>query len=121
MDESAMTGESDLIKKSPFSAINQGKASAFVISGSKVMDGSGKIMVCAVGENSQMGRLRKNMQEESPPTPLQMKLESIAEDIGGLGIVAAILTIIALMIHLTVECVHGEKVFMSTATLQAVI
>jgi hypothetical protein len=50
-----------------------------------------------------------------------MKLESIAEDIGGLGIITAALTIIALFIHLGIECYQGKAIFLSYATLQTVI
>lgn len=50
-----------------------------MVSGSKVMDGSGKMLICAVGSKTQLGLLREKLQEEQPPTPLQLKLETIAE------------------------------------------
>ncbi|XP_068459236.1 plasma membrane calcium-transporting ATPase 1-like isoform X2 [Clinocottus analis] len=52
MDESPMTGESDLVKKS----INKDPA---LLSGTHVMEGSGKMLVVAVGENSQSGIIFK--------------------------------------------------------------
>lgn len=36
----------------------------------KVMDGTGKLLVCAVGENSFNGKMKLTMQEEDDPTPL---------------------------------------------------
>jgi magnesium-transporting ATPase (P-type) len=53
MDESSITGESDYIQKSPAESGNKG--SPFIVSGSKVMDGSGKILVTCVGEMTVIG------------------------------------------------------------------
>ena len=44
MDESTITGESEMIQKIPAANEPQGKATPFVISGSKVMDGSGHVI-----------------------------------------------------------------------------
>lgn len=50
MDESSITGESDLIKKSVAKDFSKGsKSTPFMISGSKCMDGSGIMMVAAIG------------------------------------------------------------------------
>lgn len=50
MDESTITGESEMISKCPAMGDNlSGKITPFIISGSKVMDGSGHILVCTVG------------------------------------------------------------------------
>ncbi|GLE01158.1 hypothetical protein PINS_up009988 [Pythium insidiosum] len=51
LDESAMTGESDLLVKN--------KDFPFLLSGTKVMEGLGKMMVICVGENSQAGIIKK--------------------------------------------------------------
>ncbi|TMW66754.1 hypothetical protein Poli38472_014066 [Pythium oligandrum] len=51
LDESAMTGESDLLTKN--------KENPFILSGTKVMEGLGKMLVVAVGENSQAGIIKK--------------------------------------------------------------
>lgn len=48
MDESSLTGESDHVKKGDSS-------DPMVLSGTHVMEGSGKIVVTAVGVNSQAG------------------------------------------------------------------
>ncbi|ETO59667.1 calcium-translocating P-type ATPase, PMCA-type [Phytophthora nicotianae P1976] len=50
MDESAMTGESDLLTKN--------HENPFLLSGTKVMEGLGKMLVVCVGENSQAGVIR---------------------------------------------------------------
>ncbi|POM61700.1 Calcium-translocating P-type ATPase, PMCA-type, partial [Phytophthora palmivora] len=50
MDESAMTGESDLLTKN--------RDNPFLLSGTKVMEGLGKMLVVCVGENSQAGVIK---------------------------------------------------------------
>ena len=53
MDESSVTGESDLLTKlSCERCKSEPKASPFIISGSKVMEGTGKMVITAVGINS---------------------------------------------------------------------
>ncbi|KAJ7391328.1 ATPase, Ca transporting, plasma membrane [Desmophyllum pertusum] len=47
VDESSLTGESDLVKK--------GEKDPLLLAGTHVMEGSGKMVVAAVGENSQTG------------------------------------------------------------------
>ncbi|KAI0981353.1 hypothetical protein GJ496_004465 [Pomphorhynchus laevis] len=49
VDESSLTGESDLIKK--------GEYNPFLLSGTHVMEGSGKVLIVAVGLNSQTGQI----------------------------------------------------------------
>ena len=63
MDESSITGESDLIEKTVITnaAMQHSNESGFIISGSKVMDGTGKLVVCAVGENSFNGKMKLTM------------------------------------------------------------
>ncbi|CAF1073719.1 unnamed protein product [Adineta ricciae] len=52
VDESSLTGESDLIKK------HESK-DPFLLSGTHIMEGSGKMLVLAVGEHSQTGMIFK--------------------------------------------------------------
>jgi P-type Ca2+ transporter type 2B len=51
VDESSMTGESDQIKKDVVNA-------PFLFSGTKVMEGAGRMLVIAVGLNSQSGIIK---------------------------------------------------------------
>ncbi|KAA6357311.1 MAG: putative calcium-translocating P-type ATPase, PMCA-type, partial [Streblomastix strix] len=53
-DESSMTGESDLIKKSP-------EQTPFMLCGCKVQTGFGKMVVVAVGMNTQLGILKQTI------------------------------------------------------------
>ncbi|CAF1314828.1 unnamed protein product [Rotaria sordida] len=52
VDESSLTGEADLIKKHE-------SEDPFLLSGTHIMEGNGKMLVLAVGEHSQMGIIKK--------------------------------------------------------------
>ncbi|CAF1399532.1 unnamed protein product [Rotaria sordida] len=52
VDESSLTGEIDLIKKDE-------SEDPFLLSGTHIMEGNGKMLVLAVGEHSQMGIINK--------------------------------------------------------------
>lgn len=55
-DESSITGETDPVKKFAPSKEAEELVRPFLISGSKVIEGSGEMMVLAVGENSSVGK-----------------------------------------------------------------
>lgn len=93
-DESSATGESDTMKKN-----TEEKGDCFILSGSKVLEGVGQALVMAVGENSYFGKTMMSMRDgEAEGTPLQMKLDTLAEQIAKLGFAAAILMLLALVI-----------------------
>lgn len=141
VDESSLTGESDLVKKGP-------DRDPLLLAGTHVMEGSGKMVVCAVGLNSQTGIIfsllgthgDKGEEKpdgrggEAPQSPsiktsqddfedinldeekdfdsngkekkdkdeksiLQGKLTKLAVSIGWLGVAAALLTIIVMVLQ----------------------
>ncbi|KAF9201242.1 hypothetical protein BGZ49_008533, partial [Haplosporangium sp. Z 27] len=96
-DESSATGESDALKKDP-------EEKCYIISGSKVLDGSGRMLVTAVGTNSFFGKTMMAMREAAPEeTPLQIKLDLLAESIAKLGMAAAIAMLVTLVIKYFVQ------------------
>ena len=107
MDESALTGESDSMKKEDFNKCmqqknNQLKASSpLILSGTDCIEGSGKGIVIAVGAHCQKGKIKRDVDnaQEDNQTPLEKKLDSIAENIGKFGMLAALVTMIALTIR----------------------
>jgi len=110
IDESSITGESDMIRKHPIEAKDEQKINPFMISGSKVMEGTGLMLVCAVGVNTQQGKSKLMLQEEPEITPLQLKLESLVDSISKIGKWAAFLTFGGMVIHLFAEkLIKGEK------------
>lgn len=73
------------------------------MSGTRILTGEGKMMVMVVGDQSCLGKIRVLLnQEEAEPTPLQMKLETIAEDIGKFGLYSAIIIVVALLIRFAI-------------------
>lgn len=112
-DESAMTGESDLIKKEVFEKSGGGedhtRVTPFLISGTKVMEGNGEVLICAVGKNTVYNKIKALVQQDSDDTPLQEKLAELADDIGKVGMLAATLTVLAASIHLILEKMHNQQ------------
>ncbi|GAA5933412.1 calcium-transporting ATPase PMC1 [Sporobolomyces koalae] len=103
-DESGATGESDAVRKAPFEEIQAGgeamkKVDPFLISGSKVLEGVGKYVVTGVGRNSFHGRIMMSLQGDAQDTPLQIKLNHLAELIAKLGSAAGLVLFAALMIR----------------------
>ncbi|KAL2133160.1 hypothetical protein VTI74DRAFT_2821 [Chaetomium olivicolor] len=117
-DESSATGESDLLKKVPadevFAALEDlakggqaphdiEKLDPFIISGSKVNEGTGTFLVTSVGVNSSYGRIMMSMNTEQDDTPLQKKLNVLADGIAKFGGGAALLLFIVLFIKFLAE------------------
>ncbi len=108
-DESSITGESNLIPKQDF--MHKANVNFALISGSKVMEGTGSMIVLAVGENTREGISKKLMVGSDDQTPLQVKLETLSNQIGELGIKSAAVTFLALFLHLLWNIIfHGQCV-----------
>lgn len=123
MDEASVTGESELITKIPAKDIYvpNREGTPFIISDSKVMEGTGLILVCTVGPNTQMNKIRSRLTEEQPPTPLQVKLEDVANAIGKIGTIAAGVTFLALLVHLIINVINGDVELFSMVALEDLI
>ncbi|KAI8388871.1 PMCA-type calcium-translocating P-type ATPase [Radiomyces spectabilis] len=104
-DESSATGESDTMKKK-----TEDKGDCFILSGSKVLEGVARAVVIAVGENSFYGKTMMSMRgEQSEGTPLQMKLDTLAEQIAKLGFAAAVTMLITLIVKYFVQASLKEN------------
>ena len=113
IDESSLTGESDSVSKKSYEECldeltnNKKKepSSNLLFCGTNVVEGNGSAIVIATGEHSQKGIIKgtiDNAQEENK-TPLENKLNIIADFIGYFGLGSAIVTFIALCIQLVFE------------------
>ncbi|CAM0902918.1 unnamed protein product [Alopecurus aequalis] len=90
IDESSMTGESKIV--------NKDQKSPFMMSGCKVADGYGTMLVTAVGINTEWGLLMASISEDSgEETPLQVRLNGIATFIGIIGLSIAVVVLIVLV------------------------
>lgn len=109
-DESSATGESDVLKKHGGEEVyetigkhqNVGKMDPFIISGGKVSEGIGTFLVTAVGVNSSYGKTMMSLREPAQTTPLQEKLNVLAEYIAKLGLTAGLVLFIATFIKFMV-------------------
>ena len=107
-----MTGENKTITKSLL-VKGSNDSSPFLISGTKVIDGTGKMMVLTVGKDTYENILKAKLQGEDDKTPLQEKLADLADQIGKLGMWSAGITLVALYIHLGIATAGGKYGFAS--------
>jgi Ca2+ transporting ATPase len=101
LDESTLTGESKLISKKP---------GDIVLSGTSAVQGSGKMVVIAVGIHSVAGKIKARvydsedhdgeMEGDDDNSPLFVKLDTIAKRIGVAGTIAA-------LVAFTGSCIIG--------------
>ncbi|OAQ82585.1 calcium-translocating P-type ATPase, PMCA-type [Purpureocillium lilacinum] len=118
-DESSATGESDIVKKRPADDVLQEllhdkaprlrKMDPFIISGARVLDGVGKLLVTAVGQNSSHGRTMMLLREDPGLTPLQSKLNVLAGYIAKLGSGAGCLLFVVLLIEFLARLPGNEE------------
>lgn len=117
-DESGATGESDAIKKLPFEDCMEilraggglAHTDCFMVSGSKVLEGVGRYVVVAVGMKSFNGRIMMALRGDAEHTPLQLKLNNLAELIAKIGSLAGLLLFVALLIRFFVHLGQGVPV-----------
>ncbi|XAR61963.1 Calcium-transporting ATPase [Bertholletia excelsa] len=85
INESSLTGESE--------PVNVTAENPFLLAGTKVQDGSGKMLVTTVGMRTQWGKLMATLSEGGDDeTPLQVKLNGVATIIGKIGLFFAVIT-----------------------------
>ncbi|KAH9755790.1 calcium-transporting ATPase 1 [Citrus sinensis] len=85
INESSLTGESE--------PVNVNALNPFLLSGTKVQNGSCKMLVTTVGMRTQWGKLMATLSEGGDDeTPLQVKLNGVATIIGKIGLFFAVVT-----------------------------
>nr|KYP50409.1 Calcium-transporting ATPase 9, plasma membrane-type [Cajanus cajan] len=90
IDESSMTGESKIIHKD--------QKAPFLMSGCKVADGVGAMLVTGVGINTEWGLLMASISEDTgEETPLQVRLNGVATFIGIVGLTVAVSVLAVLL------------------------
>ncbi|CAI0430454.1 unnamed protein product [Linum tenue] len=96
IDESSLTGESE--------PVMVGSETPFLLSGTKVQDGSCKMLITTVGMRTQWGKLMATLSEGGDDeTPLQVKLNGVATIIGKIGLFFAVITFAVLVQGLLVR------------------
>jgi len=87
-----MTGESKYVYKD--------KKNPFLMSGCKVADGYGTMLVTGVGLNTEWGLVMATISEDNgEETPLQVRLNGVATFIGKVGLAVAVLVFLILIVR----------------------
>ncbi|CAD8079316.1 unnamed protein product [Paramecium sonneborni] len=121
VDESSINGESKLIKKNiPIIYQQNEKVSPFLISGSSIIEGIGKMLVLAVGEHSQLGFAKKlmNSEQQFDSILLQEKLNTLADQIGEYGLKTAIITFLVMIFHQFYDAIFNQYPLFSLSALK---
>jgi magnesium-transporting ATPase (P-type) len=126
-DESAMTGEPEPLAKNSIEKcfdkmteiVEEGQAnmagihevpSPILVSGTKIANGTGRMLIFLVGPDSSIGKIKETVNSnQKDTTPLQDKLEKIAEDIGKFGLVAAVATMMILILRVMIDYGEAKK------------
>ena len=130
MDESPVTGESDVMWKiNNFELKGQKYSCPFVFSGSQVVDGYGNMVVAAVGDKTFEGQNKqltnasgKNEgDDDANLTPLKKQLNDLSNMIGNLGWVFAILIGLVLLIKETILLILSGMSILSSKELDILV
>ncbi|VEU23154.1 DEKNAAC104214 [Brettanomyces naardenensis] len=115
-DESSLTGEIDTVQKVPVktalagfdpnlpidigdrTSTGQRIPDPLLISGSRLLGGQGRALVTAVGTNSMHGKIMMSLRHENENTPLQKRLEGLANGISKYGFMMAVILFVVLFI-----------------------
>ncbi|AMD21851.1 HFL005Cp [Eremothecium sinecaudum] len=135
-DESALTGESDTIKKVSLSVsldkykelekrfpsidigtpgLDEKVPDPMLISGSKLLSGLGQAIVVSVGVNSVNGKTRMALKATPELTPLQERLNRLADSISIYGSVIGLLLFIVLFARFLSYLPRGRRYYPLTA------
>ncbi|KAJ8762496.1 hypothetical protein K2173_007935 [Erythroxylum novogranatense] len=113
IDESSMTGESDYVE------IDHNH-NPFLLSGTKVADGYGKMLVVSVGMNTTWGEMMSHVNRDTTEeTPLQIRLNGLTSSIGKVGLAVAFLVLVVLLIRYftgNTQDENGNKEFNGSST-----
>ena len=126
VDESALTGESVQVKKNASNLLPKNYALAersnCLFSGTFITNGSGKMIVTALGDNTEMGCIASELlAKELKETPLQQKLAKLGKTITIIGASTAILvfaiSIVRLALLGALEFSNIQELFISCIVL----
>ena len=106
-DESAITGETEQLRKESFEkcVTEEESASPFIMAGTTFCTGEGLYLALQVGSRTSAGKIHELSQpsQNEEITPLQEKLEVIATTIGKIGLFFAVMTVTVLMIRFVIQ------------------
>lgn len=132
MDESPVTGESDVMWKVNNFELKGSKYSCpFVFSGSQVIDGHGNMVVAAVGDSTFEGKNKQllnskgnsgeNGDDDADLTPLKKQLNDLSNMIGDLGYLFAFLIGFTLIVKETILAILEGNSILSSKILDIIV
>ncbi len=126
VDESALTGESMQVKKIATDIIPKNyplaERSNCLFSGTYITSGSGKMIITALGDNTEMGNIAGELlSKQLNEAPLQEKLSKLGKTISIIGAVSAVVVFIISMIRLALlgalDFANIQELFISCIVL----
>ena len=130
MDESCLTGERDSLRKKLYEKFlimknkNRGLIYPPLHTQWNQLCGGDRGWDCfMVGDHSQKGIIRRTVDndQETSQTPLEKKLEDIAEKIGIFGMVSGIITLVALTIRFIINYLKNDKQYKKDYTSKDIL
>jgi len=100
LDMSSMTGESREIEKLPGSDTGLLPSSpSSLLRGARVISGEGEMRVLAIGGETMLGSISKEVQGEVRESPLKLRLRKLARQISRLGYIGAVMVACAYLFN----------------------
>lgn len=117
INESALTGESELIEKTDekISAQKNEVAKNMVYEGTTVAEGRGKFLVMATGHQTRFGKIALFAQETETETPIQKKMKVLSRNIG-LAVLLA-----SLFVLIVGYFIHGDLLYMAQVSISLAV
>ncbi|CAD8152014.1 unnamed protein product [Paramecium octaurelia] len=124
VDESAITGETQLIKKNTYVECKQKKdelwdeknslykydiPSPVLLSGSTIQYGEGKMVVAVVGEASCIGKISTFEEKEEQQSILRAKLEGVSQGVGFYGVIFSGLIFVVLLFRFIFQRIKEDS------------
>eukprot|EP01133_Synstelium_polycarpum_P013858 gene13858-16342_t len=103
-EQSSTTGESGAVSK-------DAKGDCLLLSGSRIIEGYGRMLVVAIGTHSFTGKTMMALRTPDEKTPLEEKLDELADRIGKIGLSIAVATFFILTAKLIVIYLTSGKHF----------
>ena len=132
VDESSSNGESDLVKKTEYFSIEKNDilnkeiyTTPILLSGTKIIDGNGKMIICSIGINSFTGRNKQlsksDRNKNENLTPLKKQLIDLSEIIGNFGYISAIIIGLSIIIKDIITKYIKNKKFFDNESIDVII
>ena len=118
VDQSAMTGENREVGKCPGKPGDSTPSDpTMLLCGTVVLSGEGEFVVTAVGDETALGGISREIQTDTRPSPLKIRLTKLASVISKIGYAAAGLVALAYLVNtFVIDCRFDPAVMIGRLT-----